>query len=376
MEITERLLDSARMLNRFIVPRYITGRLIRFARREDIASRFSELEKFSFNEIIETLNHKNDYRLQDPVRQKMIASLINLFLECGYMRKDGNMYSWLTGRNERMEKEINLGDEETALLSAYFENQVSFIEKCLSYAATFLRGGAHLYSFDGDSLDIWDSFLGNVEFSFARQLLLLNLRIKNTPDFKFLDIGYGPGYGILSAHELYPEIEIVAIDFAGSFTFLVKEKLETMSQFRESKNNSSKPVKLVSNGMWKGFGYSLPFPDESFNAILFSCADPYIPPDLRGYVYSEVYRVLRHGGALGILTRAYPDPGFRYVKNHWTRMAAYCHDFAESVCKGWHGFYDIEESFALFKKIGFSKGKKTANDISMLDSALWILDKD
>ena len=376
MEITEKLLDTAKLLNRFIVPRYITGELISFAEEEGILKILSELKSFSLDEINRTLEARKEYRLDEPVRKKMMADIISLLYECGYLNRNGNIYSSSGGAYGELRDELGLTDEERTILSDCFHSQTSFIKKCLDYAPEFLRGSPPLYSFDGDSLDIWDSFLGNIEFSFARQLLLLNLKIKNISDFKFLDIGYGPGHGIISARELYPAIDITAVDFAGSFTSLVKEKTDAVLQSEKLKDNIAMPVKLIANSAWNGFGHPLPFPDDSFDAVFFTCADPYIAPDLREYVYGEIYRILRRGGSLGILTRAYPDAEFKYVKNHWTRRAVYCHDFAESVCEGWHGFYDVEESFRLFRKIGFSKNKNTAGEICMLDSAIWRLDKD
>ena len=135
------------------------------------------------------------------------------------------------------------------------------------------------------------------------------------------------------------------------------------------------PIVWVGPDRWAGFGRPLPFVDAGFDAVLFTCGDPYIPAGQRGDVYREIARVLTPGGRLGVLTRCRPDVGARCVASFWLRIFALAHDFAESVCEGWEGFSDAEESTRMFSDAGFQGGSEVSNAMSFLDSSLWVLRK-
>lgn len=129
---------------------------------------------------------------------------------------------------------------------------------------------------------------------------------------------------------------------------------------------------FVSEGpplLWRGFGDPLPYAAGAFDVVFFACADPYISQSLRHHVYADIYRILRRGGSLGILTRSLPDPERRYMRDPWMRRAALGHDILESVCAGWQGFSCPKQSAALFETVGFR------TDAVMLDASLWKLVK-
>ena len=115
------------------MPRYITGELISFAEEEGILKILSELKSFSLDEINRTLEARKEYRLDEPVRKKMMADLISLLYECGYLNKNRNIYSSSGGVYEELRDELGLTDEERTILSDCFHSQTSFIKKCLDY---------------------------------------------------------------------------------------------------------------------------------------------------------------------------------------------------------------------------------------------------
>ncbi len=79
--------------------------------------------------------------------------------------------------------------------------------------------------------------------------------------------------------------------------------------------------------------------------------------------------MFKHVGSHGVLTQSYPDYKRKYVKDKWIRMASLVHDFSESVCEGWQGFYDAEDSIKLFEETGFNVYAV------MLNASIWRLDK-
>ena len=135
------------------------------------------------------------------------------------------------------------------------------------------------------------------------------------------------------------------------------------------------PIVWVGPDRWAGFGRPLPFVDAGFDAVLFTCGDPYIPAGRRGDVYRDIARVLTPGGKLGVLPRCRPDADARYVASFWLRISALAHDFAESVCEGWEGFSDAGENARLFSDAGFQGGTEGPGGMSFLDSSLWVLRK-
>jgi hypothetical protein len=92
-------------------------------------------------------------------------------------------------------------------------------------------------------------------------------------------------------------------------------------------------------------------------------------------VYRELARLLAPGGRLGVLTRSCPDPGARHVPSFWLRVSALAHDFAESVCAGWEGFAEADDTIRLLVSAGFQGSISASGDMSLLDSSLWVLRK-
>ena len=222
---------------------------------------------------------------------------------------------------------------------------------------------------------VWEDFLGCDEFQACRTVLLDRMASTAGASASLLDLCHGPGWGIERAMERWPEARITAIDFTDAFSASAKRRAEQGHARNAARGRPSSPVEWFGPSDWKGFGHPLPFPEGAFEAVLFSCGDPYIRPDARDAVYADLRRVLAPGGTLGILTRGYPDPEHRHVPSHWLRVTALIHDFTESVCAGWHGFPDVGENQEMFSRLGFRGAWSPGGAMNIMDSALWILKK-
>ena len=342
------------LLRQFLLQRLLTEKLLKFADEEGFFELLGSMGTFDIEKAAEVFQHVNGYQLQEKTRLRMFTVLIDLLHECEYIKNNDRGYVWVSDANFNRP----LQESEYKIVINTFGGQVAFIEECILYAATFLRGGPSLYSFDRHSLDTWEKFLENAEFRFARSILTKLLIPYTDSRHTILDLCYGPGFDILQIQEHAPSMKVTALDFKDTF-------------YNQASHRSLNPdsVEWVSPELWNGFGSHLPFDDNIFDAVLFTCADPYIPEELRKYVYSDIFRVLKRGGSLGILTRSYPDPGKTYVNDTWIRRGILCHDFAESVCEGWHGFCHADESLNLFRSIGYSV------HTIMLNASIWRLDK-
>jgi ubiquinone/menaquinone biosynthesis C-methylase UbiE len=214
-----------------------------------------------------------------------------------------------------------------------------------------------------------------MEFRTCRSLLLELMGIENRSSFRLLDLCHGPGWDLEAAIRRFPAIRITALDFTEAFSSKARERVERTQAHTRRLGSPVVPITWVGPGRWKGFGDPFPFPDGSFEAVFFSCGDPYIPRRWRGMVFGEISRVLVPGGKLGILTRCSPDARARHVASFWLRISALAHDFAESVCEGWEGFSDAEENIEMFTGAGFQGGVAHLGTMSFLESSLWVLRK-
>lgn len=340
-----------------MMQRFLTEKFIRFAAEEGIIDLLESMRQFDMEAVLKSFQNQLGYKFQDSSRIRMIMVLLDLLCECGYVRRDREQYS-LGSEKIHMER---LLEEECECVKRDFKGQIDFFEKCIGYVGIFLKGGRPLYGFDDDTTHIWEDFLGNSEFRFARSVLiniLFSVRGSKRDALSVLDLCYGPGFDMLQMLEQFPNLRLTAIDFKGMFFKSAASKIPAESN-----------VQWIPPSMWTGFGTPLPFNDRSFDNVFFACADPYIPGEMREYVYRDIYRILKQGGSLGILTRSYPDAGKQYVKDTWIRRGVCCHDFTEGVCEGWHGFSDALESISLFNKIGY------AVDTVMMNASVWRLDK-
>lgn len=302
----------------------------------------------------EMLNQKFGIPASDPVRTRMIRIALDFLCECEVLKKEGIFFS----RGCTDYDAFQLSKNEIERAGTFFSGQISFFNECINYSEKFLRGGPPLFRFDEKSLDIWERFLGNTEFETARILLMKLLSSKKSGACNILNLCSGLGFDISAIQHIMPDAEITAIDFTDVF----RERASGRTERPET-------VRWLDSSLWDGFGNALPFGNEIFDLIFFSCADPYIPLDKRDFTYQDIFRTIKKGGSLGILTKSYPDPEKTGVQDRWVRCGVLCHDFAESVCEGWYGFTLPEKSAGLFQDIGF--------DVSsvLLNSSLWRLDK-
>lgn len=356
-------------LKLFLVPRELTSMLIAFSKDEGIVGVMKGLKVFTRGALLSRLSTELGYRLDVPVKTRMIATLCEFLLECGFLERLGiESFSYTAPGpyGSLNEVDLNPSDEERAILERHFNGQMLFFSTCLSEAGGFLRGKNSPFTFTRRWESLWDGFLGNYEFQTLRTILLRLMDLRNERDFMVLDLCYGLGHGVEGILDHTPAVSVTALDFSGAY------KKALVDRVRRSAPSSSLKIP---DGVWKGFGHPLPLPDSSIDGVHFTCADPYIPEALREGVYMDIHRVLKKGGTLGVLAWSYPDMARAVVTNPWVRRQILAHDFIESVCSGWHGFYGIDESAEMFARIGFRPRQGIVPLDSNLSSALWVMVK-
>jgi len=369
------LTQSLREIRRGAVARLLLAEILHLAKREGILERMRRHSPFSHEGLCQALQSEVGYALAKGNRQRMICLLLDLLSECGWLREDEGMWRW-GQENARAIPESGgaiLSAEES--LAAAADGQYLFFRECLESVPAYLRGGGPSVQFDEKSAVAWERFLGCAEFRTCRSLLLELMGIENHPSFRLLDLCHGPGWGLEAVIFQFPAIRITALDFTEAFSLKARERAARAQAHTRRMGDPVAPITWVGPDQWKGFGDPFPFPDGSFEAVFFSCGDPYVPHGRRSTVYREIGRVLAPEGELGILTRCRPDGDARHVASFWLRISALAHDFAESVCEGWEGFSDAEENIRVFSEVGFQGGVPHLGSMSFLESSLWVLKK-
>lgn len=369
------LTQALREIRRGAVARLLLAEILQLAEREGILERTRRLSPFSCEELCQALQLELGYALAKGNRQRMVCLLLDLLAECGSLREEEGVWRWDQG-NPRATPESDgatMSAEESPPPAA--DGQYLFFRECLESVPAYLRGGGPSVQFDEKSAVAWERFLECAEFRTCRSLLLELMGIENHPSYRLLDLCHGPGWGLEAVISRFPAIRITALDFTEAFSRKARERAERAQASNWRMGYPVASITWVEPDRWKGFGDPFPFPDGSFEAVLFSCGDPYVPRDRRSMVYGEIGRVLAPEGKLGILTRCRPDADARHVASFWLRISALAHDFAESVCEGWEGFSDAEENIRLFSDAGFQGGVAHLGTMNFLESSLWILKK-
>lgn len=355
------------------VARLLLTEVLQMAEREGILERMQRLSRFTCEDLCRVLQSDLGYALEKGNRQRMVCLLLNILRECGWVRAAGEVWMWAPGDSPPIP---GSGDRTIpAMESSAADDQYLFFRGCLESVPAYLRGRKPAILFDKNTAEAWALFLGCTEFRTCRSLLLELMGIQNHPSFRLLDLCHGPGWGLEAAISRYPAIRITALDFTEAFSRKARARAEDAQARHWRLGQPVAPIVWLGPDRWKGFGDPLPFPDDSFQAVFFSCGDPYIPHEVRGEVYREITRVLVPEGKLGILTRCLPDAGARHVPSFWLRISALVHDFAESVCEGWEGFSDAEDNVRVFSDAGFLGGVSRLGGMSLLESSLWVLRK-
>lgn len=361
-KVFEDIRSGVALLKRFLVPREFSARLHGFSRHSGVTPLMEELGSFTADEFCAQAQRRLGFRAGDPQRRRMLTILIDFLEDCGQLTRADEDGSGKFTYNPDAAPPQGLCGEELVILNDVFAGKVEFYEKCLGYAAEFLRGGAHLYDFNKGMEKVWDAFLGNYEFGVARDVLLKSMSNDDATDLSIMDLCYGMGHGLEVICRDFPGAKITAVDFTDAMRPHVESKLP----------GGGRTVRWVEGREWKGFGSRLPFDDNAFDRVLFSCGDPYIPVELRKETYRDIYRIIKPGGILGAIAWGYPDREKKHIKNGWIRKGIYIHDFAESVCLGWHGFRDIDETINMARSTGFTGSNVLFNNYYMLDTAVWM----
>jgi SAM-dependent methyltransferase len=369
-DVTRTLRD----IQRGPVARWLLADILELAEREGILERARKLSPVSFEDFCAALHSELGYALGQGNRRRMISLLLSLLAECWRMKEADGVWQWC-GDDSTATAGSALNAVENGDASAKADDQYLFFQGCLRAVPAYLRGGAASVQFDERNAGAWERFLGCTEFRSCRALLLVLMDIETCPAPRVLDLCHGPGWGLEAVIRRSWAARITALDFTDAFRPMAQARAE-LAQAR-NRQRGQPPVPIIWKGpdCWKGFGCPLPFSDGSFDAVLFTCGDPYIPAALRRDVYREVARVLVPDGTLGVLTRCRPDADGRHVASFWLRISALGHDFAESVCEGWEGFSDAEENMRMFSEAGFQGRAGVPSTMSFLDSSLWVLRK-
>ena len=339
----------------FAVPRLLTDRLLSFVDTARITDVLAALPAFDVDEAAERIGAATGYRLDDPLRRRMVRVLCDLLGDCGYVVPNGSgRLCW----NHAASHPWRPTPADERAIGRTFDGQMEFFDHCLRYVDRFLSGAPPLFDFDGGSVLAWERLLGNGEFAYARTVIGRLLLARAPAGVEVLVLCYGPGFDLAEIEHRRPDARVTALDFTNAFGDTAAARLRAPNA-----------VRWMGAGAWQGFGSPLPFEAESFDAVVFSCADPYIPPASREAVYRDMFRVLRPGGVVGLLTHSYPDAARAEVKDEWVRRGIYCHDFLESVCQGWQGFYDAEETRQLFTRVGFRV------EVVALNASVWRLQR-
>ena len=347
--------------------------ILRWAERDGVLGRMRRLSRFSEADLCEVLRCDLGYALGAGNRQRMIWLLLRLLGECGWLRKTEGNWIWSPEESGRVPG-CNAGAMVAHECSAT-EGQYGFFLRCLESVPTYLRGAGSSVLFDATHAAAWDMFLGCREFRTCRSLLLELMGLGRRTSCRFLDLCHGPGWGLEAAISRFPTIRVTAVDFTDAFRDTARARAERAQASNRDRGYPVVPVAWVGPDRWRGFGEPLPFPDGAFDAVFFTCGDPYIPRRVRGAVYRELGRLLAPGGRLGVLTRSHPDESVRHVPSFWLRVSALTHDFVESVCAGWEGFADAEETTHALLGAGFQGSVNVSGSMSLLDSSLWVVTK-
>lgn len=343
--------------------------LLSLVDREGVAHRMRALRAFDLDGLCDALSRGPGYDFSRGNRKRMIRLLADLLTECGWLARIGDGTRWeyrLDGVPRQTEGTAESPEDD---------GEIRFFRHCLRLAPGYLRGQEPPVAFDPDNVRLWEDFLGCEEFQACRTVLVDRMAGAAGASPRLLDLCHGPGWGIERALAGWPEVKISAIDFTDAFSVCARARAEEARARNAARGIPSPPVEWFGSSDWRGFGYPLPFPDGAFDAILFGCGDPYVPPAGREAVYAELRRLLVPGGTLGILTRGYPDPERRLVPSFWFRVTALVHDFAESVCAGWHGFADVGEDLRMFPRLGYRGAGDPDGAMNILNGSLWILKK-
>lgn len=327
--------------------RAVVQQVFRMLADDGIFSLLRRLGVFSLQDVLTACESEFGYLMHDAGRSRTVGKMLALLAETGVV--SGTDDCFVLDADTALPDTFN--DRETAILHAAFSGQITFFTVCADQLPSFLRGEPCPVRFDTGMAPLWKQFLENEEYAYARTLLIGLLMRGYRKPVRLLDLCCGTGAGSEMIHRMWPDAEITAID------------ANDLGPLSRAFASEGPPL------LWRGFGDPLPYDAGTFDVVFFACADPYIPHSLRHHVYADIYRILRSGGSLGILTRGLPDPERRYMRDPWMRRAALGHDILESVCAGWQGFSCPKQSAALFETVGFT------TDAVMLDASLWKLVK-
>jgi len=120
------------------------------------------------------------------------------------------------------------------------------------------------------------------------QFLVLIRELQLRGDERILDVGCGPGVSTLELAKLLPKGEVIGVDITERMLELARQRAEA---------HRLKNIKFLRED-----AMSLSFPDGSFDVVFSSYLLPWVPQV--DQAISEMQRVLKVGGKIGIITAA------------------------------------------------------------------------
>lgn len=357
-----------------LLPREATQVMIDFATSQNILDIFNETY-ITIDEVFRKLERQG-FVLDSWTKKNMIASLLDLLSESNFLEKKVEKKQMFKLSNKK-KLDTLLDEDEIEFIREYFGGSTDFLKKCIKYSRKFLRGEKHFIDFGDESGNVWERYLDSYEWKLGRKFAVNSMQINNNSKYKMLNLCYGRGHELEELSMACPKIKVYALDFTDAYAQQAKIRIKKM---QNKLDTSLQDVEFIESDKWvtaekKGFGAPLPFQNNFFNGVILTFSDPFIPLEERFNTYSEIYRILKPNGVLGMLSWQYPDTNRVYYKDSWIRRMIYRHNFAESVVEGWYGFHDVYETLNMFKEVGFHYGGFRSKRYHLFDGIFWRMRK-
>jgi ubiquinone/menaquinone biosynthesis C-methylase UbiE len=187
-----------------------------------------------------------------------------------------------------------------------------------------------------------------------RRLILPPMRRHFGPSkgqqLKFLEIGVGTGRATRFVHMTYPKARIVACDLSDPYLKKAQEQLQDLPR-----------IDFVYSD-----GASLPFQDESFDAVYSVFLFHELPSEVRHKVLRDSFRVLKPGGFLGLVDsiQKNDNPNFNWALEQFPKdfHEPYFKNYIDSRMEAYLQEYPLEgvsTEIGFLSKVCWGKKKST-----------------
>lgn len=198
------------------------------------------------------------------------------------------------------------------------------------------------------ALPFYDPFVKLFGGDAARQTLLDQTAIR--PQQRILDIGCGTGTLAVQLKQLYPDVDLTALD----------PDPKALARAERKAQRAGVTMKFD-----RGYSDELPYPDASFDRVLSSFMYHHLRPEDKERTLREAYRVLRPGGSFHMADFAGPESGHGFLA-HFFHASHRLRDNAGSRIlnlMSQAGFEDpgkIAQRSLVFGRVAYYRGLKPA----------------